>query len=234
MEIYFEDVFKYIHPGLLGKIELKAYSNHRISEFNVVSDFSEQKELKCYQFSIHFKGLEQLKNIPTVSWVMSLGVVNSGILFKKVIKPDFYLINLFNQLVEEIMSRDTGYQCIVQSLNIQMLISLLRIINNNFKEGKGDRYFHKIEAEKTLEYFANHYRKNLFESDIIRDYNYTHYYSTEDNYEEKMNIIKNSKTKLDKNMFIYSNISNQKLLFEIKFKNNIYIIISSYEKEKSI
>lgn len=241
MEIYFEEVFKYIQPGLLGKIELKAYSDQRISDVNAVSDFSEQEELECYQFTMHFKGFKQTektKKTPADNWVMSCGVENSGILFKKKIKADFYLINLFNQLIKEIMGRDTGYQYIVQSLNIQMLISLLRIIKNNLTEGKGEKYYHKIQAEKALNYLSGHYREDFFESDIVRDYNYSHYHrtgrSTGKVETETMKIIKNIKVRKDRDLFMYSNTLNRELLFEIKFKNNSYIILSTCEIKDSM
>src|SRR5690554_431262 len=137
MEIYFEEIFKYIQPGLLGKIDLKAYSDNKISILNAVNDFSEQKELECYQFSIHFKGLERARTDQEKreEWLIIWGT-DSAVPCKKSIRSNPYLVSLFNQFIQEIISKETGYQYIIQSLNIQLLISLLRVIGQNLKGGE--------------------------------------------------------------------------------------------------
>ncbi|MFW6270473.1 MAG: hypothetical protein ACOC4G_10360, partial [Bacillota bacterium] len=229
MEIYFEELFRYIQCGLLAKIELKAFSDNKISVVNAVNDFSKQKELECRQFNIHFKGLNQLKRIKKTiedSWIMTCGTGDKGVLFKKNIEVDDYLLNLFNQLIKEIISKDIGYQYIIQSLNIQMLICLLRIIGHSLKGKKKDIYYHKIQAEKALKYLSTHYSKEFFEKDIIRNFNYSHYQQTENIEQRRTEFVNNIKIKKNWDMFMYSSSLCRKLLFEIKFKNNSFVKFS--------
>ncbi len=228
MEIYFEEVFKYIQPGLLGKIDLKAYSDDKTSFVIAVNDFSEQKELECNQFTIHFKGTEQAKmnkGILNDKWIMTCRGEYNGVLLKKNVKVDQLLINLFNQLIIEIIRKDTAYQYIIQSLNIQILISLLRIICQNL-----DRYYHKVQAKKILKYLSTNYRANYFEKDIIRDYNYSHYHHTDNIVSKKDRFINKIVINKGWDRFKYSNEMSRVLIFEIKFKDNSFVDLSTEEQ----
>src|SRR5690554_6595385 len=117
------------------------------------------------QFSIHFKGLERARTDQEKreEWLIIWGT-DSAVPCKKSIRSNPYLVSLFNQFIQEIISKETGYQYIIQSLNIQLLISLLRVIGQNLKEGeRNDRYYQKIRVEKALNYLSTHYLANYFE-----------------------------------------------------------------------
>ncbi len=222
MKKYCEDRFKYLKPGLFRNIDLKIYSDDRINILVVTNDFFEHQGLECYRFIIYFQefsGESKVERLPEDEWNLLCRGRFNGVLFKKNVKIESELINLIDQLINEMTKKNNGYQYILQSLNIQILISLLRIITRNFKS-----YNRRLQAEKTLTYISTQYKKIFLENDINRNFNHNCYYIKENNELMGEGFTKeDNKINCRLNRLELLKIFCREIIFELKFKNNNYV-----------
>lgn len=90
--------------------------------------------------------------------------------------PQFQeLINLF--MVESI-NQQQGYEFILQSINLQLAVYILRQINNNniTKDIREKSYHDKHFVNKLIEYFMEHYNENYSLDTISQLANYSPYH----------------------------------------------------------
>ncbi len=227
--MYYEEVLKYLYPCLLCNISLKAYSNEKVSVFKANNIFTEAVDFECGKFSIYYKNIhpqekDNQKHLKTINSINFLGqrylptvsklvyVKGDKILLKRNIIPDFYLFNLFNQFTIETINRQTGYECILQSIDIQILILLLRIISKNFKDKKSKIYFNQEITDRIMKRLINFRLDDLIFNEKARQVSYSRYHHT-------INCKKLW------SLFKYSDQSLIKLCFKIDLEEKNFILI---------
>ncbi len=84
------------------------------------------------------------------------------------------LQNLFNIFIEEATNKQTGYQFILENLNLQIVINLLRTLNNNcYNEKRPKNYFEKRSIRYVIEYMEENYNQEFTIEDIAMTANYS-------------------------------------------------------------
>ena len=87
------------------------------------------------------------------------------------------LSNMISTFINESIIKQSGYEFILQSLNIQIVVSLLREGKHNITGSISDKKYLDKKLVKTVkEYFMEHYNENFTLRDIAKIVNYSTYH----------------------------------------------------------
>jgi len=93
-------------------------------------------------------------------------------------KISSYLYQLFNKFIFEYNSRQPGYQFVLQGLNIQIIVNLLREMDNsvNNKNPIENKYHDKKIIRMVLDYLHSNYKENFTLNELADEVNYSSFH----------------------------------------------------------
>lgn len=103
---------------------------------------------------------------------------NSNVYFKlENLHINSNITKLINTFFEESTSQQTGYEFILQGLNIQVVTLLLRLMEHNFKKGiREKKYKHQNLIKLIKDFFMENYCNDFCLEDLAKMANYSPYY----------------------------------------------------------
>ncbi|MFW6029598.1 MAG: helix-turn-helix domain-containing protein [Halanaerobiales bacterium] len=205
-----KNMFFSINPGQEHGFEI----NSKVPDFNAI--FIDKNYLK--QLSKELFGI---------------GDINFNNINNK-ISPSLY--QLFNKFIFEYTNKQAGYEFVLQGLNIQIIVNLLREMNNsiNNKDLEIKSYNDKTVIKNVLSYFHANYKENFTLDKLAEEVNYSSFHlirifkketgKTPFEYLQEIKIIK------AKELLQNTNKSITDICFESGFNNRSYF--SSIFKKK--
>ncbi|MFW6270190.1 MAG: hypothetical protein ACOC4G_08935 [Bacillota bacterium] len=211
------------------------FSNPGFREENSKSPIFKEVESREKKYKVSKNSLF-LKDLCTSGKAKMIYGIDNKSIREKNIEINSDLLTLFNQFMVELIERKTGYKYLIQSLDIQIFLLLLRIIRLNL-ENEADLVFLRKMINNTWESLIEIYGKSFLIKDIKRKYNHSSYHLFEKRKiaegENKTGYMFKEPGKKDveevMELFAFKKNSMIELIFDLKFDNNSYLKIVSKE-----
>ena len=180
--------------------------NYKIFPINPDQPHFTEKECEVDWFTPLFIDIDFFRGISKqVTGKSNLYFVNNNY------KPSLYLSNLLKTFVEESKNKQKGYNLILETLSTQIVIQLIREIDNNYIEKLGFKEYNDNKCvKKVIEYLRENYTRDMTLEELSKVANYSLFY-----------LINLFKKETGKTPFQYlTDIKIQKAKEELRYTDN--------------